>query len=189
MVEDKNKASVADVEQAGGASLEKVRDILFGVQMRDYDKRFSRLEERWARDVADLKDDLKKRLAALESYVKKEVESLEDRLKAEQDTRGEQYKDVGREVKDSAKAFEKRAAALDEQLSRSQKDLRQQILEQHKNLSDGIREKADEILAALARESQELRSEKADRSALAALFTEVAMRLTDEFKMPGTEKG
>ena len=44
---------------AGGASIDKVRDILFGVQMRDYDKRFARLEERMLKDTSDLKDDVR----------------------------------------------------------------------------------------------------------------------------------
>ena len=41
--------------------------------------------------------------------------------------------------------------------------------------------------AALAKAVQELRSDKTDRSALAALLTEVAMRLNDEFKLPSGE--
>lgn len=182
-----NKAALTAVE-AGGASLDKVRDILFGVQMRENDKRFTRLEERLAKDISDLKEDLKKRLTALEAFVKKEVESLEERIKAEQEARSEQMKELAREIKDNAKAFEKRTTALDDQLVRSQKDLRQQILDLQKRLADEIREKSEEVLATLARESQELRTEKANRTALASLFTEVAMRLSNEFKLPVTEK-
>jgi vacuolar-type H+-ATPase subunit I/STV1 len=187
-VEKIDKPAAMEIEQASGASLEKVRDILFGVQMRDYDKRFARLEERLAKDIADLKEDLKKRLAALEGYAKKEVESLEDRIKAEQDSRTEQIRDVSREIKDNAKAFDKKTSSLDEQLAKSQKDLRQQLLDLNKQLASEIREKAEEILAAMDKEIQELRTEKADRTALASLFTEVAMRLKNEFKLPETEK-
>src|SRR6202000_2184865 len=32
-------------ENAEGANVDKIRDILFGTQMRDYEKRFVRLEE------------------------------------------------------------------------------------------------------------------------------------------------
>ena len=39
----------------------------------------------------------------------------------------------------------------------------------------------------LAREVAELSRDKTDRSALAALFSEVALRLNDEFKIPGDE--
>lgn len=181
------KPDANDAEQAGGASLEKVRDMLFGVQMRDYDKRFARLEERLAKDMAELKEDVKKRLAALETYTNKEVESLEGRLKAEQETRSDQVKEVSREIKDGVKAFEKRTSGLDDQLAKSQKELRQQILDLHKKLSDELHHKSEEILATLGREAQELRDEKADRAAIASLLTEMAMRLTDQFRIPDAE--
>ena len=54
-------------------------------------------------------------------------------------------------------------------------------------LSDDLRSKVDEVLAALAREAQQLRSDKTDRTALASLLTEMAMRLTNEFHLPIAE--
>jgi len=53
---------------------------------------------------------------------------------------------------------------------------------------DDLRQQADEILARLARESQELRSDKTDRATLASLLTEMAMRLNDEFRLPTAEE-
>src|SRR5690349_16058116 len=44
------------------ASLDKVRDILFGNQMRDVERRFARLEERLIKETADLKEDVRRRL-------------------------------------------------------------------------------------------------------------------------------
>jgi hypothetical protein len=52
-----------------GANVDKIRDILFGSQMRDYDKRFGRLEERLAKAADALREDLKKRFDSLESFV------------------------------------------------------------------------------------------------------------------------
>ncbi len=49
-------------DDAGGGNIDKVRDILFGGQMRDYERRFSRLEERLVQETAELKDDVRKRL-------------------------------------------------------------------------------------------------------------------------------
>jgi hypothetical protein len=42
-------------------------------------------------------------------------------------------------------------------------------------------------LLTLARELQELRTEKADRALIAAIFTEMAQRLSGEVKSPGAE--
>ena len=170
-----------------GGNIDKIREILFGVQMRDYEKRFSRLEERLLKDSADLRDDTRKRFEALETFVKNEFESLTDRLQAEQRTRDESVQGVSRELQETGKSLEKKLTQFDEQTTRSQRDLRQQILDQSKNLSDEIRQKHNELLALLEREVAELGHAKTDRASLAALFTEVSLRLNNEFKIPGNE--
>jgi DNA repair exonuclease SbcCD ATPase subunit len=175
----------ADLSSAG--NIDKIRDILFGVQMRDYEKRFTRLEERLIKESNSLRDDTKKRFDALELYLKQELESLTERLTSEQSARNESAEALSQGIKDTARAFEKRAAQMDEQSSRSQRELRQQILDQSKSLNDEIRQKYEELTAVLQREAEELRSDKTDRSALAALFTEVALRLNNDFKIPGAE--
>jgi hypothetical protein len=172
---------------AGAASLDKVRDILFGGQMRDVDRRFARLEERLIKETNDLKEDVRRRLDALEKYARQESETLAGQIKTEHEDRVESDNSLSRELKDAAQALEKRTSALDDQLGKSQREVRQQMLEQHQQLSDDIRQKIDEVLAALAREAHELRNDKADRRALASLLTEMAMRLNDEFRIPGTE--
>jgi DNA anti-recombination protein RmuC len=172
----------AATDLAGGASIDKVRDILFGVQMRDYDKRFARLEERLVKETSDLKDDVRKRLASLEQYVKQEVAALGDRLTAEQGERVDAAKDLGEQLRETAKAFEKKTAAMDDQAARAQRDLRQQLHAQYQELGEDMRQRVEDVLARLAREAHDLRTEKADRGALAALLTEMAMRLTGELR-------
>jgi hypothetical protein len=173
----------------GTASLEKVRDILFGNQMREVDRRFARLEERIAKDSRDLRDEIKRRLDAFEQFVKGETESLANQVRNEQVERADADAKQARELSETTRAFERRTATLDEQQSKNQREVRQQLLEQHQHLSDDLRQKVDEVLAALAREADELRHDKTDRQALASLLKEMAMRLTDEFKLPSDEGG
>ena len=177
---------------AGGAlteasNIDKIRDILFGVQMRDYEKRFSRLEERLLKESSDLRDDTRKRFETLESFVKSEFEALASRLQTEQRTRDESNQNLSRELQAAGQTFERKLSELDEQTARGQRDLRQQLLDQSKNLSDEIRRKHDELAALLDREVAELGNAKTDRASLASLFTEVALRLNNEFKIPGSE--
>jgi chromosome segregation ATPase len=187
-------SNVTDASQADsgkppetGASIDKVRDILFGGQMREVDRRFARIEERLTKELADLRDDLRKRLDTLDAHVRRENDALADLLKAERTDRTDAHGALSSEMKEQGRTHERRASALDDQLTKGHRDLRQQILEQHQQLSDEIRQKAEEILATLGREAQQLRSDKTDRSALAALLTEVAMRLNNEFHIPGVE--
>lgn len=166
-------------------SLEKVRDILFGVQMREVDRRFSQVEERMAREAADLREDLRRRLNALEVFVKSEVESLNSRLRAEHETRSGVAGALGRDLTALAATLERRASAIDDQIDQRQRDMRQQMLDQHKRLSDDLAQKAQDLLAALAREAGALRHAKTDRATLAAMLAEMAGRLTEGLEGPG----
>ncbi|MGE5836225.1 MAG: hypothetical protein ACM4AI_17250 [Acidobacteriota bacterium] len=174
-------------DAGSGASIDKVRDILFGSQVREFERRFVRLDERLAKEMNDLKAEIKARLDALELYAKNETESLAEQIKGERAERVDSANDLSRELKEATKAHDRRASALDDQFSKGQRELRQQMLDQHQRLSDEIRRRADEILAALGREAQELRNDKTDRATLASLLTEMALRLTNELHLPDVE--
>ena len=57
--EEPTRAEAADA--SSGANLDKVRDILFGGPLRDVDRRFTRLEERLAKDTSDLRAEMRRR--------------------------------------------------------------------------------------------------------------------------------
>ena len=183
--EEPARAHVAD--PSSGANLDKVRDILFGGPLREVDRRFARLEERLAKDTSELRAEMRQRLEALESYLKSEVESIAATIRAEREGRGDAIAAVAGELRETGRGFERRAAALDEQMTTGQRELRQLMLDQYHRLSEDTRQKMEDVLATIARESQELRADKTDRRALAALLTEMAMRLTNEFRLPGAE--
>lgn len=166
-------------EAAGGAeNVDKIRDILFGTQMRDYDKRFSRLEERLLKESADLREDSRKRFDALEAYIKKEFEALGMRLAAEKTARTDDVQHLSEGLKDLARNADRRAANIEEQMSQGHSQLREQILEQSKSLNDEIAGRHADLHSTIHREVSGLRDEKTNRADLASMFNEVAMRLT-----------
>jgi uncharacterized protein (DUF342 family) len=181
---DPKTNAVGEEEPREGANVDKIRDILFGSQMRDYDKRFARLEERLTRDAETHREELKKRFDALEAFVRQEAESLGQRLKAEKSERLESLKELSREVRDSNKALEKKLAQLEDAMAKGTTELRTRILEQSKSLSAEIGEKHRELSSVLDRDVQALRAEKTDRETLADLLTEMALRLKKEFALP-----
>ena len=172
---------------AGGGNLEKIREILFGAQVHDFEKRFTRLEEKLLKETADSRAETKKRFDSMEAFIRKEIESLVERVKTEQGERADAVKEISRDLRETAKNLEKKLAQLDEQATKGQRELRQQILDQSKSLTDEIRTRVKESAALLTRELKELRSDKTDRSALAGLFTEAAMRLSGDTKPSGKE--
>lgn len=180
-----DSAPATGTDLAGAGSLDKVRDILFGAQSREYEKRIARLEDRIIKESSDLRSEIKIRFEALETYIKGEIETLTHGQKTEQDERAASVKELSRELKDLTGTLEKKAAQLDERVTKTQRDLREQILDQSKSFNNEIRQKYEELSAALQREARELRNDKTDRSALADMFTELALRLNNEFKLPG----
>ena len=181
------KTRAANLSEQSPGNVDKIRDILFGTQMRDYDTRFARLEESLRKESSDLRETTKKRLDALEGYIKKELESLETRPKNEKEERTGSDRELSADLKSTAASILKKIGDAEDQNDKAQRELRKDLLQQSKDLSDEIAAKNEELSMLLSRRVQELRNDKTDRAALASLLTEVAMRLTDEFQVPGTE--
>lgn len=165
-------------------NINKIRDILFGVQMRDYDRRFARLEERLVKEANDTKDETRRRLDAIEEYFRKEIESLSGRVVAEQNTRTDTVREILQSLKELSLSFDRKISGLTDATSKGDSDLRLQLLEQSKQMRDDMQNRYNELMTHLGREADELREDKTDRSALAEMFNEIALRLTNDFKLP-----
>jgi hypothetical protein len=156
----------------GPGNIDKIRDILFGSNMRDYEQRFARLEEALKKESSDLRDTTRRNLEALEAFVHKELAALEARLNTERDERSESHSSILKKI-----------GEVESQESQAKREIRNDLLQQSKELTDAIRNKGEELIALLERRAQELQHAKTDRAALAGLFNEVALRLTDQFKV------
>jgi DNA repair exonuclease SbcCD ATPase subunit len=176
----------AKVPNAGGegANVDKIRDILFGSQMRDYEKRFARLEENVTKAIDTLREDMTKRLDTLSGFVQQEAESLSQRIKGEKAERTEVAKEISRELKDTAKLIEKKLGQLEEQMSDGQSELRAKLLEHSKTVASEIEKLRRDAANALDREVTTLRNEKTDREGLADLFAEFSLRLKNDLELP-----
>ena len=75
----------ADPNEPQGAAVDKIRDLLLGTQIRNYDQRFARLEDTLAREAAEMKESVRRRFESLEAAFKKETETLAARLKSERE--------------------------------------------------------------------------------------------------------
>ena len=171
---------IAGSEPVDGGNMDKIRDILFGQQSRDIEKRIARLDERLAKEVTDLRDEYRRRFDALELYARKELEALADRLSVEQAERTAAVDSVNRGLSDVVRSLERQIGQLDVQVSKGQRDLREQNLEQSKGLAEDIRKTSENLSGALGRAIEALRHEKADRAAVSTLLTEMALRLSGD---------
>jgi hypothetical protein len=181
--------SIQNVHPSVGATenVDRIREILFGSQMREYGQRFAQLEERLLRETGELKTEVRRRLDSLEAYTRQEVEALADRLKTERNERTETMDRTSREASEATRALERRLLQFDEQVSKDMRDLRQLILERHRNLSDELTQCVGKSEMLQNRRLEELRANAVDRMALASLLAEVALRIRGESLVPGVE--
>jgi hypothetical protein len=173
--------------EAGSGNIDKIRDILFGSNMRDYEQRFARLEESLKKESADLRDTTRRQLESLEAFVHKELAALEGRLNAERDQRSESHSRLATDLSVTSTSIFKKIGEMENFEAQAKREIRNDLLQQSKELTDAIRNKGEELIALLERRAQELQHSKTDRAALAGLFNEVALRLTDQFKVAGTD--
>lgn len=165
---------------SANGNVDQIRDILFGSQMKDYERKFARLEERILQEVSSLKEESNKRLDSLQAFITREVDSLSNKIKTERDNRDDSLKDLATELSNTAKALEKKLSALENSTDKDVRDLRQSLLEQSKTLLNEIDSKHKEGMGIVGRSVTELRNDKVDRTSLSGLLTEVAIRLADD---------
>jgi uncharacterized protein YukE len=185
--EIKNQATVLSPQDAGAGNVDKIRDILFGPQMREYESRFVRLEDDIAKELADLRETAKKRSDSIEGYVRTEFESLQARVRSEREDRGVALRQLARDLSELSTTLTKKIEDVDEQAAQAHRQLRIELVELAKNFTDDLTRKQEEMTALVDKRFQELRRGKTDRATLATLLTEMSLKLSGELAKSGSE--
>ena len=173
--------------ETGAGNVDKIRDILFGTQMRDYEQRFSRMEEALRKESQEIRETTRRHLEALESFVHKELAAIESRMHMEREERAEGQTRLASDLSAAASSIYRKIGEVENQEAHAQREIRNDLLQRSKELSDAIHSKGEELVALLERRFQELQHDKTDRASLASLFSEVSLRLTDQFKVTGAD--
>ena len=111
-------------------SLDKVRDILFGSQMRAVESRLQGMEERLRREHESMRSDFDRQNESLDSLIRSEVQGLTERLSAERIKRTEELKGLAAEIKEAIRELEKRHVKLEEDANMADAALRDQLFAQ-----------------------------------------------------------
>lgn len=176
-IKDVNGAAEA-ADAPAPESLDKVRDILFGGQMRAVEARLHGMEDRWREEQTSLRNEFARRLTDLDGTMRKEIASLGERLAAERTKRAEELKALNAELRESLKNLERRHQKLEEANALADADLRDQLVKSNTSLSTDLARTADRLSGELSRVESSLRGEKLDTAALAAALTEMSNKLT-----------
>jgi seryl-tRNA synthetase len=175
--------------QSGTAeNVEQIREILFGPQIREYAQRFTRIEERFSQETAELKTEVRRRLDALEAYTRQEVKDLAERLQTERGERTESVNHLSQALTDSVKSLERGLLESDDRMSNVLRELRQSTFDRIKGVQDDLTNQIITMESSHNRSIEELRGRSIDRLALATLLTEFSLRVRGEFGVTGLGK-
>lgn len=159
-------------------SLDQVRDILFGGQMRMVDTRLRGLEERISLEHTTLRNDLTRKIGELEDASKKEFAAQAERLSAERAKRADDLKALSAELKEALKSLERRHLKFEEATSQADAEVRDQLMKHSAAFSAELARTAERLTSELDRAASSLRADKVDTTTLAGTLTEMAARLT-----------
>lgn len=151
--------------------VDKIRDIIFGTQMREYSTRLAQLEESVGKRIDKLSADLDKRL-----------EQLVQRLTAEKSERKDAIVTMRGQVREVEKQLKAKIAATDDRVTAEVDEIHGALDDGHKDLSSILDKAKSELTKSFAAEVAKLERHKAGSKDLAQLFTEMARALKQDSK-------
>ena len=162
------------------ADVGRIRDIIFGNQMRDYERRFGDLFSQLEAETNRIKTEVERRLDKFEAFIRTEFEQLNNRIGKERGDRVEAVEQIERTIVSNQKVAGDKLSRIDEQLSKSTAEIRKLMHDQITELSAHTSKLHEESGSRLKTESECLRQDKVSRADLAELLTEVALRLNTD---------
>jgi gas vesicle protein len=175
-VKDANGAAPA-AAAAAPESIDQVRDLLFGGQMRMVDSRLQSLDERMAHETAAMRTEFERQVSDLGGSIRKELAQHAERLSTERAKRVEDLKALSAEIREALRSLEKRHQNLEEAAGLADAELRDHLLKQGAAISGELTRTSERLSSELNRITTALQSEKLDSSALISGLTELAGRL------------
>lgn len=151
-------------------NVDKIRDIIFGGQMREYDNRFASIEERLNKETQRLRQEVELRLSTLEALVQHEFETLADKFRLEKKERNDSLLSIESTLKKADDLLNQRLGDLENNSHDEIRKLRNQEHEDIKSLRSSLHQLREETNAQFEKELEILRKTKVDRSSVAALF-------------------
>ena len=159
------------------ANVDKIRDILFGNQMRDYDRKFNQLEERIANDLANLRKENALQIESLQTFLESEVEILGGKLAAEEKNRIHEMDNMDGLIIKNVKQIEQKISDLGTSLETQSRDINQKMLKQSQDFNSELASQIEQTRKRLDDYRQDLSKGKVDKSALAEMLNSMALQI------------
>ncbi len=163
--------------------LEKIRDILFGAERRESDRRFADLEQRLEGQAVQSELEIQRRMEAFEELIKEEVRALGTEITTAQQVSADRLDKLASELRASMSEVQGQVEELSTRTATADQDLRDQLAQQGASLSDSIRHNYEELSTILQQSAQEIRAESVNWAGLGTMLGDLANQVSA--KRPG----
>ena len=178
IIADQPPASNGPAAGSTPESLDQVRDILFGGQMRMVDARLQGLEARMQQEQASMRAEFNRELSEIDASLNRGIAQLTEQLGAERAKRADDLKALSADMRELVKSLERRHQGLEEAASQADAELRDHLVRQSAAQTADLTRTAERLSNQLDAMSTKLTADKLDTSALASGLTDLVSRLT-----------
>ncbi len=174
--ENTNKSAEEDAVDRLG-NIDQIRDIIFGPQLREYNRRFERIET----NLSSLQEDVRSRIEetknTLSAALRTAVESLEKKIRSLNANAQEEWGNLRQQLEHIDRKFSNSLETLSGEVEANTKSLREDLSQTRSKLQDDIRILKTQIYEELDRRLSLLGDVKVSRDDMAEILVELGMRL------------
>lgn len=176
----KTKTETTEAADSDLDNVDKIRDILFGNQMRDMNQKHAALEQRLASDIEKLRKETALQFESLQSFMESEIEILSNKLTTSEKEQHQQMDDLHSELNKNVKHIDKKITDIKSAMDKQSSDINQKILKQSKDFSAELNSQIEETRQRMDAFRQELSSGKVDKAILAEMLNALAIQVNSE---------
>lgn len=151
-------------------SMEQVRELLFGSQLKEMETRLQKQEEHIMLELGSLRDELR-------GSIKKIEDGLSKRLEDEARKRGQDKDDSAEQIAALKAEMESRAAKLADALAKSESALRALVSGENLRIAETVEEQYKSALNSLSENTGQIRRDMVDKGTISALLNELAGKI------------
>lgn len=174
-MKDNTQNTGNEIGQLG--NVDQIREILFGSQTRELNKRFEKLENDFKRSFDEIKNKIEQNQKDFNLRLDNEVELISKKIKNLTTQQQEEIADIRDNELKQEKRIQNSMDILNDELSAKHEQLYKEQLENRNSLQEEMNNLKNELFDIMEIKLQELSDLKLSRDDAAEIMMETAMRL------------
>lgn len=178
--EVKQSASESPPTISEADNVDTIRDILFGNQMREFDRKFTQLEKNMSSDLDALRRDNINQMDSLKSFIESEISILSSKLANTEQAQIDEMDKLDSTIQKHFKTVEGKISATNDTLDKLSHDSSQKFLKQSQDFATSMSEQMKESRDRMDGHREELSSSKVDKALLSELLNSLALQINND---------